>query len=274
MRRFALLLGLVAASSAHAWDAVGHRAIALAAYQRLTPTAKAAVDRILRSHPGYAKSEADFKSFDMAATWPDAVRRSKDDHPTWHYIDLPVNHGETGPEPDSTNAATMLPKMIEALKTGSDADRAVALSWVEHLVGDIHQPLHCVSLFDKDHLPPAGDKGGNGFTFLSSKGAAQKLHSYWDRSLELSHSKDPEVIAKALAAVKVSYAPGDDFKAWAEEGRKIAENEVYRASSGGTWLTQDVELPAGYAERAEKIAQERAAIAADRLAEVLNKALG
>src|SRR5207249_4653495 len=49
----------------------------------------------------------------------------------------------------------------------TDPDRAVALCWLLHLVGDLHQPLHGTSLiassdtYDPPLEPPHGDKGGN-----------------------------------------------------------------------------------------------------------------
>ena len=45
------------------------------------------------------------------------------------------------------------------MRTAAPADRADALCWVCHLVGDIHQPLHCVSLFNATFT--SGDRGGN-----------------------------------------------------------------------------------------------------------------
>jgi len=37
--------------------------------------------------------------------------------------------------------------------------RAVYLSYLIHLIGDMHQPLHCCSLVTEVY--PSGDKGGN-----------------------------------------------------------------------------------------------------------------
>src|SRR4051812_4031018 len=96
-------LALFALSACYslAWNGNGHVAIARAAYVNLNPKAKAAVDRILRSHPGTPKGSEMFHDFGYAATWPDAVRGSKEDRPTWHYIDLPFDRdSQKGPEPD------------------------------------------------------------------------------------------------------------------------------------------------------------------------------
>jgi S1/P1 Nuclease len=45
-------------------------------------------------------------------------------------------------------------------KNKNDPERkAIALAWLFHLVGDIHQPLHTTQLFIVDY--PKGDRGGN-----------------------------------------------------------------------------------------------------------------
>jgi hypothetical protein len=46
-----------------------------------------------------------------------------------------------------------------------------------HLVGDIHQPLHTVSLVDYNYL--SGDHGGNSEVFPSICGV-KNLHGVWD----------------------------------------------------------------------------------------------
>ena len=42
---------------------------------------------------------------------------------------------------------------------GTDEEKAIYLTWLMHLVGDIHQPLHCTAVFREQF--PNGDKGGN-----------------------------------------------------------------------------------------------------------------
>ena len=53
--------------------------------------------------------------------------------------------------------------------------RAIALCWVLHLVGDIHQPLHTGSLYTAS-LFETGDRGGNAIRIDDSN-----LHSCWER---------------------------------------------------------------------------------------------
>ena len=68
-------------------------------------------------------------------------------------------------------------------KTRPDAERSIALLWVLHLVGDMHQPLH-----EEDN----NDRGGNcvPVSFLNHKaeerpngGYGPNLHGVWDTEL-------------------------------------------------------------------------------------------
>ncbi len=50
--------------------------------------------------------------------------------------------------------------------------------YLVHVVGDIHQPLHSVSLFNATY--PSGDRGGNSLKITLLNGTSQNLHSFWD----------------------------------------------------------------------------------------------
>ncbi len=52
-----------------------------------------------------------------------------------------------------------------------------------HMVGDIHQPLHTVSLFNASY--PEGDRGGNSLTVYPEGLPKTNLHSYWDQGMSL-----------------------------------------------------------------------------------------
>ncbi len=74
------------------------------------------------------------------------------------------------------HALAALKQALGVLRGGKaeDPDKAVALCWLLHLVGDLHQPLHAATLlaraeslpksgFDPapDFAAPGGDEGGN-----------------------------------------------------------------------------------------------------------------
>lgn len=58
------------------------------------------------------------------------------------------------------------------------AERALFARYVVHLVGDIHQPLHSVALFNETY--PKGDVGGNLEKVILINGSTSNFHSYWD----------------------------------------------------------------------------------------------
>lgn len=58
------------------------------------------------------------------------------------------------------------------------AERALFSRYLVHVVGDIHQPLHSVSLFNETY--PSGDRGGNSLKIVLMNGTLNNLHSFWD----------------------------------------------------------------------------------------------
>ena len=62
----------------------------------------------------------------------------------------------------------------------NDAERkAIALSWLFHLVGDVHQPLHTAQLFTVEY--PNGHRGGNEICVrVTQARQPMDLHRFWD----------------------------------------------------------------------------------------------
>jgi len=58
------------------------------------------------------------------------------------------------------------------------AERALFARYLVHLAGDIHQPLHSVSLYNRTY--PKGDAGGNLLKLKILNGTVQNFHSFWD----------------------------------------------------------------------------------------------
>ena len=69
-----------------------------------------------------------------------------------------------------------------------------------HFVGDIHQPLHCVSRYTKNR--PDGDRGGNEFKLPDT--LYKNLHLLWDALVKFDDSKD-KVIIKREYSLKVRW---------------------------------------------------------------------
>ncbi len=145
--------------------------------------------------------------FALAARWPDDIRRTKQHRSAWHYINIPFKPN------DQPNSVTAKPhanpnilfafaenmEQIKAKET-TDGDKAVALCWVFHVVGDVHQPLHTSALFTSEL--PNGDRGGNLLWVRpKERGAIVNLHSYWDGLVLAGNQfEDAQKLASELLA--------------------------------------------------------------------------
>jgi S1/P1 Nuclease len=296
MSRAALVTAALLALPASAgWDAAGHRTVAAIAWEHMTPRARARAVELLLHGPALAKFASlrpadgsdparDRALFLNAATWADLVRNRNETwhvyhHATWHYADFywEVEDGRahdipnTGP--DSLNAAERIVALGATLADPSAADttRAVALAWVLHLVGDIHQPLHASSRVTPAEPLPKGDEGGNTFHLDDNR----NLHAYWDRILDEAVVPEPGEDSIAYASRMARQidrgaeppAAGSEPLGWAHEGLRLAQSAVYSGVGRGTAPS------AAYQAEALKVAEGRIALAGYRLAALLNAAL-
>jgi hypothetical protein len=328
------LTALMVCVPVFAWNDEGHMAAAYLAYQRLRPAIRNRVDSLLKLNPYYPKwlsalptgtPEADTKMmvFMIAATWPDEIRsdpayvsdgldngNTPDGpassqnigyadhllHKYWHFIDIPYSQDGTPLPPIPTpNAKTQIGAFRAALSSpASDDVKSYDLSWLEHLVGDIHQPLHAITRVSAD--APAGDAGGNLVTLCSAP-CRNVLHLFWDR---LVGSQDPLpppppdnrtagatqtpggfpppdipaelksaiAAAKALPTPPASRANKMDESIWVQESFDAAREHVYVPPIGNG--LGPFTIAPKYLEEARAVARDRVALAAVRLANLLN----
>ena len=102
----------------------------------------------------------------------------------------------TPPLPSAPHILTKIAESTATLKGSGTAQEMVdALSWLIHLIGDIHQPLHCVTHITSQHPAPEGDRGGNSFKL---KGTPNNLHSVWDSSVSFQHNLDDSALASSI----------------------------------------------------------------------------
>lgn len=292
------MLGCLAASAktALAWNPAGHMAVASLAYGELSPDSQARMLSILEAHPAFAQwKEASMvlpgpelarDVFMLAAKWPDDIRKSGSpfDHPVWHYVDFPLVPPDFPLEEPPGDTENILTAIASCEKTLADhttpaVDRAAALSWLIHLVGDVMQPLHGATMISPAHPRPAGDRGGNLF-FVDLAGSSINLHAYWD-NLGGSVRGVPEAAAHG-GRLKTSYpraalpelAAAKEPRGWALESRQLALDAVYRRGTlPGTDQphTAPPPLPPDYSPGARTLAERRLALAAYRLADELTR---
>lgn len=218
-------------------------------------------------------------SFSQACVWPDDIRKKPGDHPTWHYRDLAFfDNIEEHPIPhDEENATWALAKNRAILRdpSASDADKAVALSWVGHIVGDVHQPLHATTRCDAVH--PDGDMGGNLFPIQIDGVEHANLHKFWDSvALELNPDPTPEGLEAFVNRVEMRYPTTsltsltDDHNPlhWLQESYDIAIDHAYPD------IHTNQKPSPEYIASSQAMCEKRIALAGYRLAYVVEEALG
>jgi hypothetical protein len=275
--------------------------VAAFAYDRLEPTVRARVDTLLKLNPqraswvkGIKKTSQGEVAFMRAGTWPDFIKGAKGytndkdatgpdaarnigytdklQHRYWHYKDLPFSpDGTPTKDPTSPNAGTQIDAFRAVLSDpgASDDLKSYDLTWLIHLVGDVHQPLHATSRFTA--ATPNGDEGGN-LVCVGAKvnGRCPTLHAAWDDLLGTSKTATA-AIAAAKKLPTPSGTPDLLTATWLTESEQAAEGRVYvspiQAGTGPYTLTK------AYRTAARSTARERVALAGARLAAVLNAEL-
>jgi hypothetical protein len=251
-------------------------------------------------------------AFMLAATWPDAIKGDSeykpdgldygfrpdgvtsslnvgyDDkllHKYWHFVDYPFSRDGTAlPAVPTPNAETQIEVCRKALasdsSTASDALKSYDLNWLLHLVGDVHQPLHCVTRVTGEF--PSGDSGGN-FVKIYECDPPLLLHSFWDEAL--NSSRDPFDVVKYVDELKVVRMAGrksrpvsagkaaSDLNArrWIDESVDLAHKKVYTTPVGSSCRVE--KLTAAYRKTARQLAEKRVILAGVRLGNILNREL-
>jgi hypothetical protein len=166
----ASVIALSMPMTASAWGKTGHRVGGEIAQDYLSAEAQAAITSILG-----------VEGLPEASTWPDFMRSSPDefwqgDSRTWHYVTVPK--GETygdSPHPSTGDAITALADFQDVLRDpdANPDDKARALRFAVHIIGDLHQPLHAGD---------GTDRGGNDVDVMWF-GDRANLHGVWDTKI-------------------------------------------------------------------------------------------
>jgi len=306
---------LAVSSNLFAWDDFGHMEVAAVAFKHLKTKTKTRVAALLKLNPRYdnwvvgaGASARERVAFLRAATWADAIksdgqyRQDKQTEPTaaqnigysdlsrhgyWHYVDLPFSpDGTPLVQPSTPNAATQIAAFRAALSDPGTTDevKSYDLVWLLHLVGDVHQPLHCASRFDAADV--SGDQGGNTVKITGNAqtpicddprfcpfGPPEKLHAFYDTITGSGYATDlPAKAAAALPKPDPRQAAIRDEQVWIQEGFALAQSAVYVAPIGigcGPFT-----ITPAYQAAATQLGQQRIALAGLRLAYLLNDSLG
>jgi hypothetical protein len=250
-----LISALLAPLPAAGWHDLGHRLVARLAELRLTPHTREAVRDVLGG-----QSLAD------AAVWADHIKLYRHDADRLHYVNIPLRDTVYLPEKDCQNGRCLIgaiesDRRILADPAASPSERAEALRFLVHFLGDLHQPLH---------VADNSDRGGNR-RMVYLLGDPMSLHQAWDGELiaryGLSQSAYFELLRREMDSMDVSGLERGTVVDWAMEGHRIAVERVYGPIPRGGRLRQ------WYVAESRPVVDHALIAGGVRLAKVLNEAL-
>ncbi|MBA3836061.1 MAG: S1/P1 Nuclease [Zymomonas sp.] len=242
-------------SAALAWGKTGHRIVGALAQGYLDADAKAGIARIL-----------DRESVAEASTWPDFMRASPEEFwqkeaGPYHIVTVPKGktYAEVGAPPQG-DAATALKTFSATVRDPKAplAAKQLALRFIIHIVGDLHQPLHTNNGIDR---------GGND-VHLMFGGHETNLHALWDSGLidqeQLSFTEWADWLrARITPALQAQWSTADPL-VWIGESAEIRDR-IYPDSPN---------VPYSYAFNNKALLDQQLEKAGVRLAAYLNRLFG
>ena len=287
----AILVTLLSSSDLlNAWGAQGHRLVGLIAAERLTPVAKQNVAWLL-----------DGRTLAEVSSWADTLTSDQVQTSYWHYLNIPptasrYDRDRDCPKQPGAAAGSRTDRWRDCVvdriayweeRLGDAkldrADRATALKFIVHFIGDLHQPFHAlgvgrggndvkVRVFGEANCGPstssgpprAESRGGND----ASKPNPCNLHSVWDSRL-IGHRalEDGAYLAelrKLISAKGLGSLPAGTPAQWAEQSFRLAKEAL---------VPPDTNIDEGYYRRHITVIDERLSLGGIRLAATLNRIL-
>jgi len=241
-------------------------------------------ERLTAAVAGLTGAARDRTTFAYLARWPDDIRGSALDRPAQHYrMRIVSNLGDMLPLRNGDAASAYASSLATLRNRAAPArDRAVALAWLFHIVGDMHQPLHAGTWLSWQY--PKTDRIGSIAYVRTSRGsAAVSLHEFWDDAADRPGSDLTG--ADALAAALARRFPRDrlpelarrpaDFDVWTDESALLARRVAYQNGDLITGVTPRAApiLAPRYVETARSVSERRLAVAGQRLADILEATL-
>jgi hypothetical protein len=274
---------------------------------------------------GLSQDDQNLYLFMRAATWPDTIKHVgfkdsdtppagiTDDvnigytdtasHGYWHFVDAGfASDGSEVPATPVPNAVTQIIAFRQAIGSNeTDALKSYDLVWLEHLVGDIHQPLHGTVRY----FAGKGDEGGNlveiklppamakKFEGTESKYPPRELHAFWDdlpgEGQPAAALPDAASFAQPLPSAPANKVADTDPSDWEAESLTMAKSDAYatpigdgpqttashssRSRSGDAQSSSSYLITQAYYDKALQDAKDRIALAGARLAKLLNENL-
>ena len=273
-----------------AWGGQGHRLVGLIAAERLTPAARQQVRTLL-----------DGQTLADVASWADTITGDQVQTSYWHYLNIPpdargYDRDRDCPRQPGVQAGSRGDRwrycVVDRIayweqRLGDQkldrADRATALKFIVHFIGDLHQPFHAlgvgrggndvkVRVFGESNCGPSTSSGLPRAESRGSNDPARQspcnLHSVWDSRL-IAHRSIEDLaylseLNRLITAKGFASQPVGTPAQWAEQSFRLAKEAL---------VANNTNIDEGYYRRHITVIDERIALGGVRLAAVLNRVL-
>ncbi|WP_066800327.1 S1/P1 nuclease [Sphingomonas soli] len=273
---FAALIGF--ASPSHAYWEWGHETVAAIAYRNVTPQVRASIDRLLRNSALLETAGCPARTIEEASVWADCIKKFGPRFSyayNWHYqnVNICKPFDVTANCPDGNCVSAQIDRDVKLLKDHGVPlrERVMALAFLVHFVGDLHQPLHA-----GDHADLGGNRARSNYGLYSTE--RLNLHTIWDGHLAERAISTPPSMVRLYSREEREAIWGGTTEDWSRENWQVAKDFAYASAFGGDACAPDAPkrgtLTPEAIDKLVPSARQQIVHGGLRLARLLNEALG
>lgn len=233
MYRLLIALALLLPSPALAWWEYGHETVGQIAFDKVKPSTRAKIAAMMKQGKLLDTPTCKIDTVEGLAYWPDCIKTLKDRFSyayPWHYqnVDIckPFNLKPACADGNCVSAQVTRNAKLLADKSLPMRERVMALAFLFHFVGDLHQPMHAGD---------RSDRGGNDLKAAYGAYAPDRLniHAIWDGFLAERAISSPPAGAKGLESETTPDMAAGTVEDWSRENWQVAHDVVYATALGG-----------------------------------------
>ncbi|WP_294337070.1 S1/P1 nuclease [uncultured Sphingomonas sp.] len=235
IRKLSALLALIAslfALPAQAYWEYGHETVAAVAWANVSPATRAKVAALLRQQRLLETPTCPAATIEQASVWADCVKPLGERFSyaySWHYQNVNVckPFDLKSACKDGNCVSAQIERDVKLLKDPKvpAREKLMALVFLVHFVGDLHQPLHAGDRGDLGGNRAKADYGMYGPDRLN-------LHSIWDGYLAERAISTPPPVVKAYPVAERAAIQAGTVEDWSRDSWQVAKN-AYATAMGG-----------------------------------------
>jgi hypothetical protein len=280
VKRFLILLAAIlgfgaATTPAQAYWEYGHETVAAIAYRNVTPQVRAEIGKLLRQQALLETPTCPARTIEQASVWADCIKELGPRFSyayNWHYQNVNICKDFTlkGNCPDGNCVSAQIERATKLLKDRSVPvrERVMALAFLVHFMGDLHQPLHAGD---------RGDLGGNRARSSYGVFVGQKLnlHTIWDGYLAERAASTPPSLVRLYSPAERATVQAGTIEDWSRDSWQVARDVAYATAYGEPCgpAEQRGTLDEAKIERLIEPARQQMVKGGLRLARLLNESL-